>query len=158
MFSVSIQHSLRKIVHFPRMTRVSLWKCGSFNKIVMKYSYGISFEVWVAGTCATCCHLSIYRSSLPEVICKKGVVRHFAKFTGKHLCQSLFFNKVAAIFLGAIVLESKQTSLHGGKEEKIAIITTFIEWEEAIPNMYFIHFIKIAVSLILKPEIKLIIS
>ena len=27
----------------------------------------------------------------PEVFCKKGVLRNFAKFTGKHLCQSLFF-------------------------------------------------------------------
>ena len=35
------------------------------------------------------------RSSRPEVICEKGVLRNFAKFTGKHLCQSLFFNKVA---------------------------------------------------------------
>ena len=26
---------------------------------------------------------------------KKGVLRNFAKFTGKHLRQSLFFNKVA---------------------------------------------------------------
>ena len=25
---------------------------------------------------------------------KKGVPRSFAKFTGQHLCQSLFFNKV----------------------------------------------------------------
>ena len=30
-----------------------------------------------------------------EVPCKKSVVRNFAKFTEKHLCQSLFFNKVA---------------------------------------------------------------
>ena len=36
-----------------------------------------------------------HRSSRPEVFCKKGVLRNFAKFTGKHLCQSLFFNKVA---------------------------------------------------------------
>ena len=28
----------------------------------------------------------------PEVFCKKGVLRNFTKFTGKHLCQSLFFN------------------------------------------------------------------
>ena len=28
------------------------------------------------------------------VLCKKGVLRNFTKFTGKHLCQSLFFNKV----------------------------------------------------------------
>ena len=26
---------------------------------------------------------------------KKGVLINFARFTGKHLCQSLFFNKVA---------------------------------------------------------------
>ena len=31
----------------------------------------------------------------PEVFCKKSVFRYFAKFTGKHLCLSLFFNKVA---------------------------------------------------------------
>ena len=29
-----------------------------------------------------------------EVLCKKGVLKHFTNFTGKHLCQSLFFNKV----------------------------------------------------------------
>ena len=29
------------------------------------------------------------------MFCKKVVLRNFAKSTGKHLCQSLFFNKVA---------------------------------------------------------------
>ena len=29
----------------------------------------------------------------------KGVLRNFAKFTGKHLCQSPFFNKVADLRL-----------------------------------------------------------
>ena len=28
---------------------------------------------------------------------KKGVLRNFAKFTGKHLCQSLLFNKVTGL-------------------------------------------------------------
>ena len=27
----------------------------------------------------------------------RGVLKNFAKFTGKHLCQSLFFNKVAGL-------------------------------------------------------------
>ena len=27
----------------------------------------------------------------------KGVLKYFAKFTGKHLCQSLFFNKAAGL-------------------------------------------------------------
>ena len=39
----------------------------------------------------------IYRSSHQRCSMKKGVVRNFAKFTGKHLCQSLLFNKVAGL-------------------------------------------------------------
>ena len=31
----------------------------------------------------------------PPEFCEKGVLKSFAKFTEKHLCQSLFFNKVA---------------------------------------------------------------
>ena len=31
-----------------------------------------------------------FRSTSPEVFCKKDVLRNFAKFTGKHLRQSLF--------------------------------------------------------------------
>ena len=38
-----------------------------------------------------------YRSSPPEVFCKKGVLRNFVKFTGKYLFQSLFLNKVAGL-------------------------------------------------------------
>ena len=38
-----------------------------------------------------------HRKSRPDVFCKKGILENFAKFTGKHLCQSLFFNKVAML-------------------------------------------------------------
>ena len=31
------------------------------------------------------------------MFCKKGVLRNFGKFTGKHLCQRLFKNKVAGM-------------------------------------------------------------
>ena len=34
-----------------------------------------------------------FRSTRPEVYCKKDVLENFAKFTGKHLCQSLFFTE-----------------------------------------------------------------
>ena len=37
---------------------------------------------------------------------KKGVLRNFTKCTGKHLCQSLFFNKVAG--LGPVALLNKR--------------------------------------------------
>ena len=35
-----------------------------------------------------------HRSSRRRCSARKDVLRNFAKFTGKHLCQSLFFNKV----------------------------------------------------------------
>ena len=37
---------------------------------------------------------NVIRSSRQEVLIKKGVLENFAKFTGKHLCQGLLFNKV----------------------------------------------------------------
>ena len=33
----------------------------------------------------------------PEVYHKESVLRNFTKFRGKHLCKSLFFNKVLAL-------------------------------------------------------------
>ena len=42
--------------------------------------------------------LKIYRSSRPEVFCEKGVLRNIAKFTGKHLYQSFYLNKVATLW------------------------------------------------------------
>ena len=36
---------------------------------------------------------TLYRSSRPEVFCEKGVLRNFAKFTGKHLCHRVSFLK-----------------------------------------------------------------
>ena len=41
--------------------------------------------------------LQKYRSSRLEVFCRKSVLRNFEKFTGKHLCQGLLFNKAAGL-------------------------------------------------------------
>ena len=41
-------------------------------------------------------HHAIDKSSHPREFCKKGALENFESFTGKHLYQSLFFNKVAA--------------------------------------------------------------
>ena len=37
------------------------------------------------------------RSSHQMCFLRKDILRNFAKFTGKHLCQSLFFNKVSGL-------------------------------------------------------------
>ena len=39
------------------------------------------------------------RSSHRRSSVRKGVLLDFTKFTGKHLCQSFFFNKVAGLRL-----------------------------------------------------------
>ena len=44
-------------------------------------------------------------SSRPEVFCKKGALRNFTKFIGKHLCQSLLLNKPISL------LSSSKSSL-----------------------------------------------
>ena len=41
--------------------------------------------------------------------CKKGVLRNFAKLTGKYLCQSLLFNKVAGLRPQACNFIKKET-------------------------------------------------
>ena len=37
------------------------------------------------------------RSSHQRCSARKGVLRNFTKFAGKHLCRSLFFDKVAGL-------------------------------------------------------------
>ena len=51
----------------------------------------------------------ILRSSLPEVICKKCVLKNSAKLTGKHLCQSLFFKKVTGNTYGQLLLSGQKS-------------------------------------------------
>ena len=41
--------------------------------------------------------LTLFRSSHQRFFIPKRVLRNFIKFTGKHLCQSLFFNKVLGL-------------------------------------------------------------
>ena len=46
---------------------------------------------------------SIIKSSHHRCSIKKGVLKNFTKFTGKILCQSLFFNKIAGLIPAALL-------------------------------------------------------
>ena len=56
------------------------------NKEVKEMKFWIFSEIWL-----------FFRSTCPGVFCKKGALRNFAKFTGKHLFQGIFFNKAAGL-------------------------------------------------------------
>ena len=63
------------------------------EKIVMleiNVKYINSFRIFVPP-------IKYHQKEPPEMFCKKGVFKNFVKFTGKHLCQSLFFNEIASL-------------------------------------------------------------
>ena len=47
------------------------------------------YKSTIKSNCILLCHAHVF--------CKKGVLKNFAKLTGKQLCQSLFKNKVAGV-------------------------------------------------------------
>ena len=50
----------------------------------------------------------LYHQKQPlDVFCKKGVLKNFVQFTGKHLYQSLFFNEVACVASNFIKKETR---------------------------------------------------
>ena len=71
------------------------------------------------------------RSSRQEVFCKNGVLRNFAKFTGKHLRQSRFLNRVA----GAKVAVAAWNFI---KKEPLALVFSSEFWEIS-KNTFFLQ-------------------
>ena len=64
----------------------------SWNKEFLVFSSSLSNYFLFSFWSDSCSHIKFYRSSHQRRSMKKGVLRNFAKFTGKHLCQGLFFN------------------------------------------------------------------
>ena len=58
------------------ISNLMLLQQGKLDKLLRQILHGIS------------------RSSRPEVFCKKDALKSYAKFTGKHLCWSLFLIKL----------------------------------------------------------------
>ena len=50
--------------------------------------------------------LLLPRSCRWEMFCEKGIPRNFAKFIRKHLCQRLFFKKVAGLMPATLLKKS----------------------------------------------------
>ena len=71
------------------------------------------------------------RSSLPEVFYNKGVLRNFAKFIGKHLCQSFFLSKTLHYIYQQCII-----NIIGNKTYKKNFFSTFTFWVKAL-SFYF---------------------
>ena len=85
-----------------------------------------------------------FGSSRPEVFCRKGVLRNFAKLTGKHLSQSLLFTKAASL-RPATLLEKRLWRrcfpVNFVKFLRTLFFTEHLRWlllnfMERIPNLY----------------------
>ena len=63
----------------------------------------------------------------------KSVLRHFTKFTGKLLCQSLFFNKVAAL----IVKKETLAQVFSSEYCEISKNTFFYRTATVVASVYF---------------------
>ena len=59
-----------------------------------------------------------FRSSHRKCSLRKGILRNFSKFTGKHLCQDHFFNKVAGLRHATLLKKSLWHSYFPVKFEK----------------------------------------
>ena len=59
------------------------------------------------------------RSSHRRCLVNKGVLKNFAKFAGKHLYQSLFFNKVAGLRPLTILLTKSSILDHKQNDKKL---------------------------------------
>ena len=69
-----------------------------------------------------------FRSSRPDVFCKKGFLRNFAKFPGKYLCQSFFFNKVAAFRLATLLKKRLWHPVNFAKFLRTPFFTEHLRW------------------------------
>ena len=73
----------------------------------------------------------VHKEAVAQVFWKKGVLRNFAKFTGKQLRQSLFFNKVAG-FRPATLLKKKLWHscfpVNFAKSLRTPFLTEHIRW------------------------------
>ena len=72
------------------------------------------------------------RSSHQRCSMKKGIVKNFTTFTGKHLCQSLFFNKVTGLRLATLLKKETLTQVFSREFCKILKNTYFEEHQQHV--------------------------
>ena len=85
------------------------------------------------------------RSSHRRFSVKKGVLRNFTKFTGKHLCQSVFFNKretLAQVFSCEFCEISKNIFFREHHRATTSVLRTLSDNHETRNFYNIIYFLK----------------
>ena len=93
-----------------------------------------------------CLSCLVFRSSRFKVFWKKGVLRNFTKFTGRHMCQDLFFSKKESLGL-------RPQACSFIKKESLAEVF-FCEFCENSKNTFFTEHLK---SLLLSLQLCLLL-
>ena len=68
---------------------------------------------------------------------KKGVCRNLTKFTGKHLCQSLFFNKVAGMRPATLLKKETLAQVFSCEFCEISKNTLFYRTYLVVASVYY---------------------
>ena len=87
----------------------------------------------------------LFRSSYQRCSMKKRVLRNFAKFTGKRLCQSLFFNKVAGLQACNFIkkrLRHKCFSVNFAQFLRTPFVIEHLRWPLQKMNNFFFSIVK----------------
>ena len=84
-------------VHVPTCSYFSHAYVSSFFTCLRAYNHSQNILRLNSVPCIVVFLWIICRSSHRRCSLRKGVLRNYVKFTGKHLCQSLLFNKVAGL-------------------------------------------------------------
>ena len=87
---------------WPKQTKTKLCRLFSFRIITARSGPILHKKFYCAMLSQTYLDnieytIFLCRSSRPKVFCKNGILKNFTKCTEKHLCQSLFLNKVAGL-------------------------------------------------------------
>ena len=93
-FFLRIDTHVFRTLSNPVLCESSLNVVNHFRKTFAKY---FTLDVLL------CSEYSYDRSSHRTCYVRKGVLRNFPKFTGKHMCQSPFFNRLAGTRSGSLL-------------------------------------------------------
>ena len=91
-------NSLYKAIVFFKEIFLNMYGSSTCDKWISERADGRMCKIPIITVSISLLYWFFRKTEAVEVFCKKGVLRNFAKLTGKHLYQSLFFNEVTGLW------------------------------------------------------------